>query len=259
MIFKNIVDIKKWLHDFDIKYYVINDDLTVDVKVSVDLSFLDLTNIPIKFRNISGYFYCNDNQLTDFSFMPDIIASHCNIGYNKVNTINYLPKTIGGDLFFNDMDLNEIDLSNTIVRGDIIGMNNKLDKIKFNNNQEINVLNLKNNNFKNTLFLENIKLIPSSTLYLSENKIEELDYLDVDYIRYLDCSHNNIKNLKTMPKIIQDEFNCSYNKLENLFNISISVGSLNCSYNNINSFDFFPIVENDIIIIEPQLDVDFNN
>jgi len=44
--------------------YTINDDGSIDVDGEVDLSRKKLTKIPFKFRNVSGGFYCNNNQLT---------------------------------------------------------------------------------------------------------------------------------------------------------------------------------------------------
>jgi hypothetical protein len=53
----------KWLDSFGIKNYTINDDLTIDVKGSVNLDQQSLTCFPsfIKFNKVSG----------DFSRLPD--------------------------------------------------------------------------------------------------------------------------------------------------------------------------------------------
>jgi len=57
------VQIVKWLDSFGIKNYTINDDLTIDVKGSVNLDQQSLTCFPsfIKFNKVSG----------DFSRLPD--------------------------------------------------------------------------------------------------------------------------------------------------------------------------------------------
>ncbi len=46
---------------FGIRKYKINEDGTIDVDGDVDLSGKELTELPLKFRNITGDFYCYKN------------------------------------------------------------------------------------------------------------------------------------------------------------------------------------------------------
>jgi hypothetical protein len=55
------------IHDICKKYnitnYTINSDGSIDVNGSVYLNDKNLTELPLKFNKVSGYFYINDNKL----------------------------------------------------------------------------------------------------------------------------------------------------------------------------------------------------
>jgi hypothetical protein len=61
---------KKW----GIENYTINDDGSIDVQGNVDLSDMGLTKLPIKFRNVTGYFYCSYNQLVTLEGSPQRVG-----------------------------------------------------------------------------------------------------------------------------------------------------------------------------------------
>ena len=44
---------------YGIENYTINDDGTIDVNGYVNLYNKNLTKLPLKFRNVTGDFYCN--------------------------------------------------------------------------------------------------------------------------------------------------------------------------------------------------------
>ena len=50
--------------EYNITNYTINPDGSIDVDGNVDLSYMDLTEIPLRFNKISGRFWCNSNKLT---------------------------------------------------------------------------------------------------------------------------------------------------------------------------------------------------
>ena len=51
-------------------------DRDVVVKSNVSLSKLDIFEFPVKFRNVSGYFWCNDNKLTDLVGCPKSVGGN---------------------------------------------------------------------------------------------------------------------------------------------------------------------------------------
>ena len=55
--------------------YTINADGSIDVDGNVNLSDNELTKLPLKFRNISGYFSCENNKLTSLEGFPEYSES----------------------------------------------------------------------------------------------------------------------------------------------------------------------------------------
>ena len=98
--------IEEWLKEMSVENYIINDDLTIDVNGSVDLSRNNLIAFPeyIKFRNVSGYFSCDNNQLT---------------------SLEGCPSTVGGSFFCNNNQLTSLEECPTYVVGSFYSDNNK--------------------------------------------------------------------------------------------------------------------------------------
>ncbi len=80
--------------------YTINDDRTIDVSGSVDLSGENLTNIPFKFRNVSGNFYCGDNKLKNLYGSPVNVDGEfwCRWNY-QLTSLDGAPNKVGGDFY----------------------------------------------------------------------------------------------------------------------------------------------------------------
>lgn len=55
-----------------------------------------------------------------------------------------------------------------------------------------------------------------SSLYVDNNKLENLKYLPEKINGDFNCSNNKLKNLKGAPRYIMNNFNCSHNDLESL-------------------------------------------
>lgn len=68
--------VKQWLDSMEIKKYVINDDLSVDVNGDVLLYKKGLTELPIQFNRVDGFFNCGNNQLTSFKNFPIYIGGY---------------------------------------------------------------------------------------------------------------------------------------------------------------------------------------
>ena len=56
--------------------WVINSDGEVDVDGNVNMSYMNLMEIPVKFGSVSGYFDCSRNNITSLEFSPT------SVGYN---------------------------------------------------------------------------------------------------------------------------------------------------------------------------------
>jgi hypothetical protein len=93
--YKTIDEIKNWLNKYGIKNYTINDDLTVDVDDDVNLSYKELTKIEVQFRNVGGYFYCNNNQLTSLEGCPSTVGGYFSCYNNKLTSLEGCPSSVG--------------------------------------------------------------------------------------------------------------------------------------------------------------------
>ena len=102
---------------YGITNYTINPDGSIDVNGNVNLSYVDLTEFPLIFNKVSGYFscvgsnltslkggpkwvgrgfYCDENSLTNLEFSPDYVGGGFWCEYNKL-TDNYCDTEIGGN------------------------------------------------------------------------------------------------------------------------------------------------------------------
>ena len=61
-------EISEWLDLMDVKNYIINDDLTVDVKGNVLLDKKRLNNLPVKINHVSGSFLISKNFLNNMKW-----------------------------------------------------------------------------------------------------------------------------------------------------------------------------------------------
>lgn len=61
---------KDILDKLNVTNYNINDSGLVDVNGDVDLSNLDLSEIPVPFGEVTGSFHCDNNKLIDLKNIP---------------------------------------------------------------------------------------------------------------------------------------------------------------------------------------------
>ena len=105
----------------DIKRYAtLNEDGSYDVEGNVDLSYMNLTKLPMKFGKISGSFTCVNNELTNLEGGPrevgggfycsynkliSLVGGPINVKYsfscsdNKLTSLEGAPKEVGGDFY----------------------------------------------------------------------------------------------------------------------------------------------------------------
>ena len=74
--------IEEWLKKYKVENYTINEDLSVDV--------------PVKFRNVSGYFSCRNNNLQNLIGCPDMVGGAFDCSYNQLTSLIGCPIEIGG-------------------------------------------------------------------------------------------------------------------------------------------------------------------
>lgn len=119
------MNIDKICREFGITNYTINEDESIDVDGNVDLSNKKLIKLPLKFRNVSGNFYCFYNQLTSLEGGPTHVGGNFYCSDNQLTSLEGCPTHVGG--YFNcsnnqltndwlDLTFEEIILKNKQIR-----------------------------------------------------------------------------------------------------------------------------------------------
>lgn len=97
--------ILKWLKKYKINNFTINETLIVDIKGDLNISFLKLKTIPIKFGVVTGSFWCHHNKLTNLTGSPKTVGGDFDCSYNKLTTLVGSPKLINGNFFCHENEL----------------------------------------------------------------------------------------------------------------------------------------------------------
>lgn len=92
-------EIHKLCNKYNIKYYTINSDGSIDVRGNVSIVEYDINYIPIKFNKVSGYFYCSGMNLTSLNNCPIEVGGWFNCSYNNLTSFESLPKNHKYELF----------------------------------------------------------------------------------------------------------------------------------------------------------------
>ena len=111
---------------YGIKNYTINQDGSIDVDGSVHLNYKKLKKIPIKFKNVSGGFYCYNNDLKSLENSPEYVGNDFVCSDNKLKSLQFCPNTIIGDFDCSNNNLELLDYSPKYIGGNFICIYNKL-------------------------------------------------------------------------------------------------------------------------------------
>jgi len=156
------IDIDSICKKYHIYNYTINSDGIIDVDDNVNLNNINLTELPLKFGKVSGYFDCSDNNLTTLKGCPQSVTGYFICHNNNLTTLEFCPQSVGcyfsfyknhikdlygfpeffdGHIFYERNPVEEIlDLFNITVKdsfgisniksGKIIGLLNEYDAIQ---------------------------------------------------------------------------------------------------------------------------------
>ncbi len=120
---------------YNIEDYTINPDGSIDVNEDVDISYMNLTELPIKFNNVNGFFNCSYNQLKNLNNIPNKINSWFDCSYNHITILNY-PDVYGQSYCHNNPleslnnykgDYNDITVDNKV---NLIKKHKRTEKLK---------------------------------------------------------------------------------------------------------------------------------
>jgi len=102
--------IRKWLEDYKIFNYKINDDLSIDVKGNVEIVDKEIEELPdyIQFNDVVGNFKIKFCELTSLKGFPNRVTKSCSCAGNKLESLEYCPKFIGRAFFCDENLLKDL-------------------------------------------------------------------------------------------------------------------------------------------------------
>lgn len=174
---KDKASIIQWLDKHQIKNYVINQDLTVDVNNFVQLSEHNLTHLPIQFGQVKGVFDISSNKLTTLLGTPHTIKSNFKCHNNKLKTLEFGPKIVSGFYLCSDNHLININHAPKELL-DFYCQNNKLTELSF-------CPNVKGNadfSFNKISKLKVEEVLIGQAFILMSNPLTQLSYKNIENI-----------------------------------------------------------------------------
>ena len=114
-MFKTKEQIKQWLDLMDIKNYVINKDLTVDIEGNADLSYKNLKELPVQFGKVRRDFFCQNNQLKSLKGAPQKVRRDFYCYNNQLKSIPKWIKNIKDVYVFQNINWNNVEWINKIL------------------------------------------------------------------------------------------------------------------------------------------------
>ena len=109
------------IHDickqYGITNYTINGDGSIDVDGSVYLYNKGLTELPLTFNKVTGYFNCGGNYLTSLKGSPRWVGSWFSCFNNQLTSLEFSPDCVGDD-FISETNYLTDNYSDTEIGGD---------------------------------------------------------------------------------------------------------------------------------------------
>ncbi len=192
---------EKEIHDICKKYsitdYTINMDGTIDVDSDVDLSYENLTKLPLNFNKVSGYFNCSENELMSLEGSPNEIGGHFNCNGNKLTSLRGAPQLVSGFFSCDKNKLTSLEEAPQNIGGSFFCDHNQLTSLK--------------GATKNVY-----------SFSCGYNKLTSLEGGPESVDDSFYCEYNKLMNLKGAPSVGK-HFNCNHNELTSLENLEFKL------------------------------------
>ena len=161
--------------------YAINDDGSIDVNGSVNLSSKKLTKIPFNFSKVSGNFKCTDNQLTSLEGAPNNVGGDFSCYDNQLTSLEGAPNTVGGYFECSNNQLTTLEGAPNTVDDYFECSNNQLTSLKgAPNNVGGNFYCCDNPNLSYTELFKIVDNVKGDILYSSFDNPEDKDKIRRD-------------------------------------------------------------------------------
>jgi len=135
--------------------WVINSEGKIDVDGRVDMSKMNLTQIPVKFGKVSGWFDCSENNLTSLEGCPDYVGGDFYCYDNNLTSLKGSPIEVVGDFRCYQNLLTSLEFAPSEVGGVFWCHNNNLTSLEGCPNELGGYFYCFGNNLKN--YFKNIK------------------------------------------------------------------------------------------------------
>lgn len=196
--FQSKKEIENWLDNMKVKNYTINDDLTVDVKGTVDLENKGLIYLPLQFGTVRGNFLIGSNYLTSLLGSPFEVYGDVEIQHNKITSLEHISLATGS-YFLSHNNITSLKGLPTIIHKDLRCSSNELKNLEFGPKEIKGLCDYSRNKINTLEFCPeivasglklivnkitkiNIPKLTTSTLYLNGNPIKQLEYKDIENI-----------------------------------------------------------------------------
>jgi len=181
----------KWLDDHMIKFYTINEDLSIDTFESIDLSLYEMDELPefIQFGKVRGSFSISECNLKRLRGCPKEVteAFRCGMG-NNLNNLEGGPSIVGAAYSCSHNSLTSLKGAPEIIHGVFQCNNNNLTSLEY-GPKIVDMSYICNSNKLTTLL--GVPTILTS-LVAFNNNLTNLKYLPKKISRKLDIRDNNI-------------------------------------------------------------------
>jgi hypothetical protein len=111
-------DIESICREYSIENWTLNEDGSIDVDGDVNLFLIKALNkLPLKFRNVSGYFNCSNNNLTSLEGSSKSIGGGFFCYNNNLISLEGSPEWVGSYFLCNNNNLTSLEGSPEFVGG----------------------------------------------------------------------------------------------------------------------------------------------
>ncbi|NBP57852.1 hypothetical protein EBU71_15200 [bacterium] len=184
--------------EYNIKNYTISKDGTVNVDGHVRIEQESITELPLKFGKVSGFFNCSDNKLTTLKGAPREIGLGFDCRHNYLDSLIGGPKHVGGGYHCGHNNLTTLEgLAQSI--GDLfVCEHNNLTSLEGCPERIKGNFVCSSNNLKSLVGGPNIV---DGSYWCGSNKLKNLIGAPKVSILF-DCSDNQLESLKEAPKTV---------------------------------------------------------
>jgi len=193
-LFEDFKDIEAICEKYGIENYTINGDV-VDVDGDVDLSHKFLTEFPLKFGVITGYFICIHNMLTTLEGAPISVGGNFNCRFNNLTSLKGCPESISGNFNCNDNNLTSLEGGPQSVDGNFNCSDNQLTSLEH---------------------------CPRSVckFFCSDNLLKTLEHSPINISGNFYCGRNKLTSLEGYPKVRGGDLYCSDNPVYVIYRLN---------------------------------------